>query len=67
MSRKEFLRAVAAYVEHRATSWQTFIVEDHFESFKHELDVLELHRESEVKEIYERMKAKIHARIQAME
>lgn len=63
MKTKEFLKAVDAYLDGTASSWQIFILEDHFDSYKHELDILDLYRESEVKAIFERIRLNINKRI----
>ena len=63
MRTREFLKAVDAYLDGTATSWQTFIVDDHYDSFKHELDVLELYRDYEVQEICDRILSNIKKRI----
>lgn len=67
MKTKEFLKAVDAYLDGTATSWQTFIVNDHYDSFKHELDVLELYRDYEVKEICDRLLSNIKKRINLLD
>jgi hypothetical protein len=67
MKTKEFLVAVDAYLDGTATSWQRFIVDDHFDSFNHELDVLEFYRDYEVKEIYDRILNNIRKRIQMLD
>jgi len=67
MKTKEFLTAVDAYLDGTATSWQRFIVDDHYDSFNHELDVLELYRDYEVKEIYDRILNNIRKRIQLLD
>jgi len=64
MRKKEFLRAVDACLDGTANSWQRFIVDDYYDSSNHELEILELYRDSEIKEIYERILSNIHKRIQ---
>jgi hypothetical protein len=63
MKTKEFLAAIEAYLKGSATSWQIFMVEDHFDSYEYGIDILDLFRDSEVQEIYERMRNKINKRI----
>lgn len=67
MKTKNFLKAVNAYLDGTANSWQMFVVDDHFDSYHHELEVLELYRDYEIKEIYERIRAKINTRIQSID
>lgn len=63
MKTNEFLKAVNAYLDGKANSWQTFLVDDHFDSYTHELEILELYKESEVQMIYERIRSKINKKI----
>jgi hypothetical protein len=63
MKTKEFLAAIVAYLDGTATSWQIFMVEDHFDSYEYGIDILDLYRDSEVQDIYERMREKINKKI----
>ena len=67
MKTKEFLKAVDSYLNGTATSWQTFIVDDHYDSFRHELNVLDLYRDYEVKEICDRLLSNIKKRINLLD
>jgi len=55
MENKEFLEAIDAYLVGEASSWQTFIVEDHFESFKYNINILDFFGEEEVLAINRRI------------
>lgn len=55
MTKQEFLEAVDAYLDGTANSWQQFILDDNYNSFEYELDILELLRDSEVEEINDRI------------
>lgn len=41
MKKSEFYRALTAYLNGTANSWQEFILEDYYESFQHCPDILD--------------------------
>lgn len=63
MEKLEFSEAVDAYLSHTATSWQEFIVEDWFDSFKYGLNILDFFHEKKVKKIKNRIYASIIRKI----
>jgi len=67
MEKREFSKAVDAYVKRKANSWQEFIVEDHYDSFKYVFDIMELYSESTINEIGDRIFAKIKQTIRENE
>jgi len=67
MEKQEFSEAVNAYLSRTANSWQEFIVEDYYDSYTHCFDVLDLLQEAQIKEIRDRIFAKIMKRIRRME
>jgi hypothetical protein len=67
MEKLEFSEAVDAYLAHTATSWQEFIVEDHFDSFKYGFDILDCYKESRILQIKKRIYASIAKRIKETE
>ncbi|SEA36047.1 hypothetical protein [Pedobacter hartonius] len=67
MEKQEFSEAVNAYLSRTADSWQEFIVEDYYDSYTHCFDVLELFQEAQIKEIGDRIFAKIIKKIRRME
>jgi len=67
MEKLEFSTAVDAYLAYTADSWQEFIVEDYYDSFRYSFNVLDLFQESKIKEIGERIFAEITKRIGDLE
>jgi len=63
MEKQEFSEAVDAYLAQTANSWQNFIVEDYYDSFCYEFNVLDLFQESKIKEIRDRLYAAIMKKI----
>ena len=59
MEKREFSKAVNAYVKHKANSWQEFIVEDYYDSFKYAYDIMELYSERKIARIRDRIFARI--------
>ncbi|MET1055797.1 MAG: hypothetical protein ABWY16_10860 [Pedobacter sp.] len=55
MEKLEFSKAVDAYLSKTASSWQEFMVEDHFDSFRFGRDVLDFFHESKVNKIKKRV------------
>jgi hypothetical protein len=67
MEKLELSEAVDAYLAHTANSWQKFIVEDYYECFGYEFEILDLFQESKIKEIRDRIFAAIIKKIGDME
>jgi len=67
MEKLEFSEAVDAYLAHTATSWQEFIVEDHFDSFKYGSDILDMFQEGRIKKIKKKLYAMISKQIRESE
>jgi len=67
MEKKEFSKAVKAYVKHKANSWQEFIVEDHYDSFRYVFNIMDLYSERTIKHIGDRILAKIKETIRENE
>jgi hypothetical protein len=67
MEKLEFSEAVNAYLGNTATSWQEFIVEDHFDSFKYGLDILDFIQEAKIMQIKKRLYAAIVKKIKETE
>ena len=67
MEKLEFSEAVDAYLAYTATSWQEFIVEDYYDSFRYGDNILDFFQEAKVKEIKERLYASIISRITELE
>jgi len=55
MKKEDFFKAVTAYLSNTATSWQKFIVEDYYDSFELEINVLDLLKEEEIFEVGQRV------------
>jgi len=67
MEKLEFSQAVDAYLAYSADSWQEFIVEDYYDSFCYEFNVLDLFQESRIKEIKDRLYNAIMKKIRDVE
>jgi hypothetical protein len=67
MTTREFIKAVTAYLEGRATSWQKFLVDDYFDSFHFEINILDLYHDAEADVIGERMKKNINDRLDLLD
>jgi len=63
MEKLEFSEAVDAYLNHTATSWQEFIVEDYFDCFQYGINILDCISESRIRETHKRLYASISKKI----
>jgi len=64
MEKREFSKAVNAYVKRKADSWQEFIVEDYYDSFRYAINIMDFYSEKRIKEIGDRLFARIMKTIQ---
>lgn len=63
MKKSEFYKAVSAYLKGTANSWQQFIVEDYYDSFRYCNDVLDVCSSEQLQQIRHKMYAEINKSI----
>lgn len=67
MKKREFLDAIKAYLAGTASAYQEFLLEDYYESFAFELNILDLLPDAEVQRIRDRIFLEVLIHIQQSE
>lgn len=55
MTKEDFFKALKAYLSNTASSWQKFILDEYWDSFELEINILDLLMENEIVEIGQRI------------